>query len=96
MAFPGRPLALQDTPQGLPRASCIRGWNLPMPALIGKISLHFANHSPGFVPSFHFPLPAMSIAIPVLRNNTHSVAVGYLCWIFGFFGAHRFYYGRLK
>lgn len=27
-------------------------------------------------------------------NNTHSVAVGYLCWIFGFVGAHRFYYGK--
>lgn len=26
--------------------------------------------------------------------NTHSVAVGYILWIFGFFGAHRFYYGR--
>lgn len=36
----------------------------------------------------------MSYAIPVLRNNTHSVPVGYLCWIFGFFGAHRFYYGK--
>lgn len=27
-------------------------------------------------------------------NNTHSKAVGYLLWIFGIFGAHRFYYGR--
>lgn len=26
--------------------------------------------------------------------NTHSVAMGYLMWIFGFTGAHRFYYGR--
>ncbi len=26
--------------------------------------------------------------------NTHSVVVGYILWIFGFFGAHRFYYGR--
>ncbi|MFV0478883.1 MAG: NINE protein [Parahaliea sp.] len=25
---------------------------------------------------------------------SHSVAIGYLLWIFGFFGAHRFYYGR--
>lgn len=36
----------------------------------------------------------MSYAIPVVKANTHSVAVGYLCWIFGFFGAHRFYYGK--
>ena len=28
------------------------------------------------------------------RPSTHSKAVGYLMWIFGFFGAHRFYYGK--
>ncbi len=28
------------------------------------------------------------------NNNTHNLAVGYLVWIFGFMGAHRFYYGR--
>ena len=27
-------------------------------------------------------------------NNTHSKAVGYVLWLFGFMGAHRFYYGR--
>lgn len=27
-------------------------------------------------------------------NNTHSIAVGYLCWLFGFLGMHRFYYGK--
>ena len=27
-------------------------------------------------------------------NNSHSVVVGYVLWIFGFMGAHRFYYGR--
>jgi len=27
-------------------------------------------------------------------NNTHSVLFGYLLWIFGFLGAHRFYYGK--
>lgn len=27
-------------------------------------------------------------------NNTHSKVVGYILWIFGFMGAHRFYYGR--
>ncbi|EZQ19955.1 NINE protein [Pseudomonas sp. G11-1] len=26
--------------------------------------------------------------------DTHSKAVGYLLWIFGFMGAHRFYYGK--
>ncbi len=27
-------------------------------------------------------------------SPTHSVAVGYVTWIFGFIGSHRFYYGR--
>ena len=27
-------------------------------------------------------------------NDTHSKAVGYILWIFGFLGAHRFYFGR--
>lgn len=28
------------------------------------------------------------------QGDTHNLAVGYLLWIFGFMGAHRFYYGR--
>jgi TM2 domain-containing membrane protein YozV len=27
-------------------------------------------------------------------NDTHSKTVGYLAWIFGFLGSHRFYYGK--
>lgn len=27
-------------------------------------------------------------------DDTHSVLMGYLLWIFGFMGAHRFYYGK--
>lgn len=27
-------------------------------------------------------------------NDTHSTAIGYILWIFGFTGAHRFYYGK--
>jgi TM2 domain-containing membrane protein YozV len=26
--------------------------------------------------------------------NTHSRVIGYVLWIFGFMGAHRFYYGK--
>lgn len=26
--------------------------------------------------------------------KTHSIAIGYLLWIIGFTGAHRFYYGK--
>jgi len=28
------------------------------------------------------------------KNNTHSKIIGYILWIFGFMGAHRFYFGR--
>ncbi len=27
-------------------------------------------------------------------GNTHSKLIGYIVWIFGFIGAHRFYFGR--
>jgi TM2 domain-containing membrane protein YozV len=27
-------------------------------------------------------------------NDTHSLTVGYVLWLFGFLGAHRFYYGK--
>ncbi len=28
------------------------------------------------------------------QRNTHSMTVGYILWIVGFLGAHRFYYGK--
>ncbi len=28
------------------------------------------------------------------QNDTHSKTVGYILWLFGFTGAHRFYYGK--
>ena len=27
-------------------------------------------------------------------SNTHSVGIGYILWLFGFLGAHRFYFGK--
>lgn len=27
-------------------------------------------------------------------RDTHSTTIGYVLWLFGFLGAHRFYYGR--
>ena len=27
-------------------------------------------------------------------NDTHLKSIGYILWIFGFMGAHRFYYGK--
>jgi TM2 domain-containing membrane protein YozV len=29
-----------------------------------------------------------------MSNNTHLKSVGYILWIFGFTGAHRFYFGK--
>lgn len=28
------------------------------------------------------------------NENSHSLLIGYILWLFGFLGAHRFYYGR--
>lgn len=28
------------------------------------------------------------------ERPTHSLVIGYIAWIFGFIGAHRFYYGK--
>ena len=28
------------------------------------------------------------------RNDTHSLGIGYLLWLLGFTGAHRFYFGK--
>lgn len=30
----------------------------------------------------------------MVPDNTHSKIIGYILWIFGFIGAHRFYFGR--
>jgi TM2 domain-containing membrane protein YozV len=40
--------------------------------------------------------PALPLRSFIMRvqNNTHSILFGYLLWIFGFTGAHRFYYGK--
>jgi TM2 domain-containing membrane protein YozV len=38
---------------------------------------------------------AMNTTAPgFAANDTHRKTVGYLLWIFGFTGAHRFYYGK--
>lgn len=36
----------------------------------------------------------MGLSMTTSRNDTHSKTIGYLLWIFGFIGAHRFYYGK--
>ena len=37
---------------------------------------------------------AAAITYPKARPDTHSIAVGYVCWLLGFLGMHRFYYGK--
>jgi TM2 domain-containing membrane protein YozV len=32
--------------------------------------------------------------MPAAKGQTHSTGLGYLMWIFGFIGIHRFYYGK--
>lgn len=32
--------------------------------------------------------------MPYRSSNTHSIIIGYVVWIFGFMGAHRFYFGK--
>ena len=36
----------------------------------------------------------MATAASHPKSDTHSIVVGYLCWLFGFLGMHRFYYGK--
>lgn len=32
--------------------------------------------------------------MPMKDQNTHNVLLGYILWIFGFTGAHRFFFGK--
>ena len=36
----------------------------------------------------------MATATATTSNDTHMKTVGYLVWLFGFTGSHRFYYGK--
>jgi TM2 domain-containing membrane protein YozV len=36
----------------------------------------------------------MTAAAPTRPYETHSLLIGYLCWLFGFLGMHRFYFGK--
>ncbi|KPW49113.1 Uncharacterized protein ALO86_05187 [Pseudomonas syringae pv. berberidis] len=41
-----------------------------------------------------FSISAKRVKMNGYRSDTHSKVMGYLMWIFGFLGAHRFYYGK--
>ena len=34
------------------------------------------------------------MAVPEVRQDTHTPLIGYLLWLFGFTGSHRFYFGK--
>lgn len=36
----------------------------------------------------------MTAVATARSHETHSLLIGYLCWLFGFLGMHRFYYGK--
>lgn len=38
--------------------------------------------------------PPTSVEAPSIMESTHSKTIGYVLWIFGFTGAHRFYFGK--
>lgn len=40
------------------------------------------------------PRIAYGLRVSMTAHDTHSKTIGYLLWIFGFTGAHRFYYGK--
>ncbi len=35
-----------------------------------------------------------ALSYPTNRSDSHSIVIGYLAWLIGFTGAHRFYYGK--
>lgn len=47
------------------------------------VATEFSFHNRQSEPNFMKP-----------TNDTHSIAIGYVLWLFGFTGAHRFYYGK--
>jgi TM2 domain-containing membrane protein YozV len=45
--------------------------------------------------SYQKPRPPIAGAsYRAAAGDTHSIAIGYVCWLFGFLGMHRFYYGK--
>ncbi|HBS03575.1 MAG TPA: hypothetical protein DEA96_01325 [Leptospiraceae bacterium] len=44
--------------------------------------------------NYEFRLIGPAVGLKSGMADTHSKTLGYLLWIFGFTGAHRFYYGK--
>lgn len=58
--------------------------------------MEYAACYPPVKPKTGKPGPDMRYVkyVPVGYADTHSMAIGYVLWLVGFTGAHRFYYGR--
>src|SRR5690606_5689248 len=54
----------------------------------------FPGSAPDAQASEHFRGASGNVPSSGYGESPHSTVVGYLLWAFGFFGAHRFYYGR--
>ena len=68
--------------EALYRISTGRGNRQPSAASRKAVETIFASRFPGYNDGMN------------TLNETHSVLVGYILWIFGFIGAHRFYFGK--
>ena len=43
----------------------------------------------------HLVMNVKSLGVPMnLSKDTHLKSIGYILWVFGFTGSHRFYYGK--
>jgi TM2 domain-containing membrane protein YozV len=65
--------------------------------IVGKIGIVVTNYplcGPARRGPFFAGFYAPRSARMVTNNDTHSVAIGYILWIFGFTGSHRFYFGK--
>ncbi len=71
-----------------------------MSAIGFKMEIIFKSTTISFVMMVYRQLKEEIMTLPVKTNNetlpadTHSKTVGYLLWVFGFTGSHRFYYGK--
>jgi TM2 domain-containing membrane protein YozV len=74
---------------GLRSGECISGTGLPV------LRLKTASSGPACKPSLHrLTQDANHVRRCTVSNDTHRKSVGYILWLFGFTGSHRFYFGK--
>ena len=60
----------------------------------GKTLVDASNRLQYRIPHVLLAELVMSMATARTVNDTHLKSVGYIVWLFGFTGSHRFYYGK--